>query len=204
MRPLWDFPTVFEHIIPQISSPLVMTILLSFFEQYWSSFGSSFAQIFSRLIFGKIMLRIYFPVQRGVGLRMAGGGILPSNVGIHINNCITSFFVKKLSLIVNNMIPTRASYTIPITGSLLFGDTICLGMCIISFASAFVSKDWGTNIFISSPSKSALYGVVTERLSLNVDQGNTFTQWPMIDILCKEGCQLKSTKSSLSRCLSTM
>lgn len=181
-----------------------MTILLSFFEQYWSSLASSLALIFSRLIFGKIMLRICFPVQRGVGLSIAGGGILPSKVGIHINNCITSFLVKKLSHIVNNMIPTRASYTIPMTGSLLFGETICLGICMISLASAFVSNDWGTNIFISSPSKSALYGVVTERLSLNVDQGKTLTLCPMIDILCNEGCQLKSTKSSLSRCLSTM
>jgi hypothetical protein len=81
------------------------------------------------------------PVQRGTGLNIAGGGIHPSNVGIHIKSYITSIFVRKLSLIVKSITPTKASCTIPIIGSLFLGDTICQGICMISFASAFVSND---------------------------------------------------------------
>jgi len=53
-------------------------------------------------------------------------------------------------------------------GLLPCGATIYFGTDMISLISAFVSNDCGTCMFISSPSKSALYGDVTERLSLNV------------------------------------
>eukprot|EP00961_Rhodomonas_salina_P120286 1619026-Rhodomonas_salina.2 len=62
--------------------------------------------------------------------------------------------------------------------------------------SDLVSYDWGRCRFISSPSKSALYGEVTERLSRNVEYGMIFTRCPIIDILCSDGCRLKITQSS--------
>mmetsp|Transcript_27825 Transcript_27825/g.91056 ORF Transcript_27825/g.91056 Transcript_27825/m.91056 type:complete len:322 (-) Transcript_27825:482-1447(-) len=50
-------------------------------------------------------------------------------------------------------------------------------------------------MFISSPSKSALYGDVTERLSRKVEYGMMRTRWPMMDILCSEGWRLNTTSS---------
>jgi hypothetical protein len=66
------------------------------------------------------------------------------------------------------LIPRSASYTTPIQGAFFYGATIYLGTDIISLISAFVSNDYGTCIFISSPSKSALYGVVTLKFKRNV------------------------------------
>ena len=48
-----------------------------------------------------------------------------------------------------------------------------LGTIMISCSSARAKYDCGTCRFISSPSKSALYGLVTERVSRNVDQSST-------------------------------
>ena len=69
--------------------------------------------------------------------------------------------------------------------------------------SARVPSDWGTCKFISSPSKSALYGDVTLRFMRKVDQGSTLTRWPIMDILCSVGCRLKMMTSSSCRCRST-
>lgn len=112
------------------------------------------------------------------------------------------------------------SCTIPITGLLDCGVRMFLWTIMSSPISALVSKLWGTWRFISSPSKSALYGVVTLekaqdkisinrqtqghlRFNLNVDQGNILTRWPIIDILCRVGCRLKTMRSSSIMCLST-
>ena len=54
-------------------------------------------------------------------------------------------------------------------------------------ASARASTVCGTCIFISSPSKSALYGVVHDKFMRNVLYGNTFTSCAMMDILCNDG-----------------
>lgn len=53
------------------------------------------------------------------------------------------------------------SCTIPMTGLLDWGVTIIRGTMASSWISALVSRDCGRWRFISSPSKSALYGVVT-------------------------------------------
>jgi hypothetical protein len=50
------------------------------------------------------------------------------------------------------------------TGLFDCGVIIILGTSAKLEISAFVSKDWGRCRFISSPSKSALYGVVTLKL----------------------------------------
>lgn len=52
------------------------------------------------------------------------------------------------------------------------------GTIMISCVSARVSGVWGTCMFISSPSKSALYGDVTDRFSRKVEYGSTRTRWP--------------------------
>ena len=46
---------------------------------------------------------------------------------------------------------------------------------MISLVSARASAVWGTCMFISSPSKSALYGEVTDRFSLKVEYGKMRT-----------------------------
>lgn len=71
--------------------------------------------------------------------------------------------------------------------------------------------------FISSPSKSALYGVQTHSLSRKVRHGLTFTRWAMMEscagvrrsrhpeaeaderTLCRLGCRLKSTTLRIAR-----
>lgn len=62
-------------------------------------------------------------------------------------------------------------------------------------ASALASQVYGTWIFISSPSKSALYGVQTHSLNLKVFHSITLTLCAIIDILCKDGYLLKITTS---------
>lgn len=76
-----------------------------------------------RLILGMIKEKIYFPVQRGLGFKMAGVGNF-SSYPTHIIKFITSSFSIKVSLRVKSMTPRRASYTIPITGLLSLGETI--------------------------------------------------------------------------------
>ena len=53
------------------------------------------------------------------------------------------------------------------TGLLAWGEMMLLGTIISSFISALVSCVWATCMFISSPSKSALYGEVTDRFNLH-------------------------------------
>ncbi len=75
------------------------------------------------------------------------------------------------------------------------GVMICLGVRWMLRISALVSMDWGTCRFISSPPKSALYGVVSLRFMRKVDQGRTRTWCPIILILWSEGWRLNTTRS---------
>ena len=50
-------------------------------------------------------------------------------------------------------------------------------------------------MFISSPSKSALYGDVTERFNWNVLVFTILTRCAIILILCSVGCRLNKTMS---------
>ena len=54
-------------------------------------------------------------------------------------------------------------------------------------------------MFISSPSKSALYGVQTHSLKRSVRHGMMRARWAMMDILCSDGCRLNSTTSPFWR-----
>ena len=67
------------------------------------------------------------------------------------------------------------SCTMPMTGRLDCGVIIWRGAIMSSLTSARVSTYCGKCKFISSPSKSALYGVVQLRFMRNVDQGSTLT-----------------------------
>mmetsp|Transcript_3891 Transcript_3891/g.13707 ORF Transcript_3891/g.13707 Transcript_3891/m.13707 type:complete len:295 (-) Transcript_3891:837-1721(-) len=73
-----------------------------------------------------------------------------------------------------------------------------------AIASARASSVCGTCRFISSPSKSALYGAHTHSLKRNVRHGITRTLCAMMDILWSEGWRLKSAMSPFSRWRSTM
>lgn len=61
---------------------------------------------------------IYLPVQSFSGFKIAGYGISPSQFSIHISRLMTFARVKKVFLRVNNRIPSKASYTMPMTGLL--------------------------------------------------------------------------------------
>ena len=62
------------------------------------------------------------------------------------------------------------------TALLDYGVITYLGTLIKCLISDVASIFYGTCIFISSPSKSALYGVVTARFNLNVYPFKTLTR----------------------------
>jgi hypothetical protein len=66
---------------------------------------------------GRTKLKIYFPVQRGYGLRMAGYGIA-SRSSIHMTRFIRSSCVMNVSLEVRSIVPSKESWTIPMIGLL--------------------------------------------------------------------------------------
>ena len=65
---------------------------------------------------------------------------------------------------------------------LFFGDIKFSFTSRRIFASALASSFWGEWIFISSPSKSALYGWHTHKLNLNVLSGTTLIRWAIMYI----------------------
>lgn len=99
----------------------------------------------------------HFPLQGG------NAALGPSRVvNDHYRRFAQSLTLsKKTSLLVNLRTAVSVSCTIPMTGLLDWGVTIIRGTMASSWISALVSRDWGRWRFISSPSKSALYGVVT-------------------------------------------
>lgn len=75
----------------------------------------------------------------------------------------------KQSRSVNLRTPQSVSWTMPMTGLLAWGEMMLRGTAQMLMSSARVSSLWGTCRFISSPSKSALYGDVTDRLRRKVE-----------------------------------
>ena len=97
-----------------------------------------------------------------------------NSTSLHI--WLTLTFSRNTSLLVNLLTAIKESCTIPMTGLFDWGVTTFLGTIMISVISARASKDCGTCKFISSPSKSALYGVVTLKCNIitkKVSQGTT-------------------------------
>jgi len=96
---------------------------------------------------------------------------------------------------VSRWAPSSASCTIPMHGLLAWGEIICCGTAMSSATLAVAHGDCIRCMFISSPSKSALYGLAHERLRRNVCPGTITTRWPIMPIRCSKGCRLKMTTS---------
>src|SRR3989441_457415 len=92
----------------------------------------------------------------------------------------------------------------PMTGPPNRGERMCSCTRMRTRASARASSLCRTCRFISSPSKSALYGGHTARLKRNVLWGMTRTSCAIMDIRCREGCRLNSTMSPSTSCRSTV
>jgi hypothetical protein len=54
-----------------------------------------------------------FPVHKGLGFKIAGGGIFPLKLGIHISNCIINSLLINASLLVKIEQPSNVSCTKP-------------------------------------------------------------------------------------------
>ena len=117
------------------------------------------------------MLNTCLPVHSGCGLRMAGFGTLPSQSSSHMMMFMKTSLVMNVSRLVIKRQPKSVSCTMAMTGLFACGDTIIFGTIINSLTSALVSYDCGRCMFISSPSKSALYGGVTDRFNRKVEYG---------------------------------
>jgi len=106
----------------------------------------------------------------------------------------------------------------------MYEPYVCICICMLWRTSALASSVCGRCMFISSPSKSALYGVqahsktayvnvcmyyvcmyvcmyLKKPLNRNVLHGNTLTLCAMIDILCRDGCRLNSTYVCMYVCM---
>ncbi len=147
-----------------------------------------------------------FPVQRHTGFKIVGGGrfINSSASQNHDRTFVNSYRFRKMSREVNKKDVVKKSCISATIGSPLLGVTIFCVTPIKWSVSLRASKVWGTWMFISSPSKSALKGAQTHSLNLRVFPGATLTLNPIILILCKLGCLLNMTTSPSRRCLSTI
>ena len=144
---------------------------------------------------GRSSVASCFPDQSARGFRTHGTGTRPSHVGSVTRIWKSSSRSTKLSLAVMSAAPRSVSCTIAITGRLLCGETSWLEGVISIAASARASCVCGTCMFISSPSKSALYGVVHERFIRNVLCETTRTRCAISDMRWSDGCRLKITTS---------
>ncbi len=98
----------------------------------------------------------------------------------------------------------RKSLIAPMIGPPYLGERIWSWTRMSMSASERDSSLCGTCRFISSPSKSALYGGQTDGWSLKVLKGRTLTVCAITDMRWSDGCLLKRTMSPSIRCLSTM
>jgi len=144
-RPPAPEPTTYFCKAPDNNSPFLIIIV----ESSLFLNPSLLFQISIVIFSGMIKLMICFPVHRGYGLRIAGIGnypyrsslpeVFPDWLSIHMTKFMTYYLVKKVSLMVKRYTPSKASWTIPITGALFLGATICFGTWVICFNSAIVS-----------------------------------------------------------------
>ena len=111
---------------------------------------------------------------------------------------------KRGLLCVRKYAPVMWSWMAPMMGPPYLGDRMFSCTCMRILASARASSDCRTCRFISSPSKSALYGGQSVRLNLKVRPSMILTRCAIMDILCSEGCLLNRTTSPSTSCLSTV
>ena len=145
------------------------------------------------------------PVQSMRGLKMEGGGSWKNSLASVMPDriCMNYFLVKKRSLSVMRYAVVKKSWMSAMMGSPPFGVMILDATPMRCRASLLASSVWGTWIFISSPSKSALKGEHTHSLNLKVFPGDILALKPIILTLCSDGCLLKITISSSLICRST-
>ena len=176
-------PMVFLHNVPVMSSPRSTRTPVSSTEKSPSSASRAHALVRISDTSGTNIVNTCLPVHRGCGLSTAGLGTLPSQFSSHIRMFMKTSLVMKQSRLVIRRQASSVSCTTAITGLFACGETIIFGTIISSCTSARVSMDCGRCMFISSPSKSALYGGVTEMFMRNVEYGMMRTRCPMMDIL---------------------
>ena len=193
ITPPEQLPRVLLQSWPQRSWPWRITTVVS--ERRLPAPDPCF---FANEMGGRSIEKTCFPDQSGRGLRMQGGGTRRdplSTCRIFIISCMTCPRVRKVFLDVIRYAPTRESWMIPMQG-LLF---CALRICSLTHASVRASVDAVTDCkkckFISSPSKSALYGDVQQRLRRNVFSGITTTRCAIMLFSRREGCLLNRTIS---------
>lgn len=81
-----------------------------------------------------------FPVQSGFGIRIAGWGTFPSQVGRYMSRSIISAQSMNTSLLVIMRTAQRVSCTMPITGLLAWGVISCLKISPIFEERVLVKK----------------------------------------------------------------
>jgi hypothetical protein len=158
-----------------------------------------------RLVGRSSTVKICLPVHISTGLMMAGGGSSTASAAspryaASRANCER---VRKTPCRVSTYAPVRKSCVAATTISPLRGVTRFSSTPSSSSDSARASSVCGRCRFISSPSKSALYGAHTHSLKRNVRPDMTRARCAMIDSLCSDGCRLKSTTSPSVRWRST-
>ena len=122
-----------------------------------------------------------------------------------ISKFIASRSVKIISFRVNRNAPNKESWNIPTIDLLLAGLIICHGTAAKFFNSDSLSISCGIWRFISSPSKSALYGLVSPTFILKVSPWyKILTIWHIIDNLWRVGWRLNKTPSPSIICLCTL
>lgn len=145
---------------------------------------------------------VYAPAMFWFGIKIAGVGISYMSMCVIIS--MTSSRWKNTFDLDSRWMPSSPSCTRPISG-----DSLCVLMAnlliiISSCSSAFASSPCGTWMFSSSPSKSALSGVVTDTLIRTVLNGSILTRRPNIEYLWSDGWRLIATRSSSISCLCTI
>ena len=182
MMPPADVPMLFLHSEPAHSTPRRITTHRSCMSSTPSFSSSTPSDVPLRTTIcsentGSSSENSCLPVHRGRGFSTAGGGRFScpgmrgsTNSGylMGITICMICSRVKKVSLSVSSITATSESCTSPMIGLLDCGEISCVRTHISSCASATASTVRNTCRFISSPSKSALYGVVSQTGRRNV------------------------------------
>ena len=199
-----DVPSDFLSMTPVTRRPDWMSTSPSDQLSVLPPFLGNRAPLPAKLSFGRMSEKICLPVHRGRGFRMAGWGTTPSQSSpTHMTMLKSRSWSMNVSFDVMRADASSESWTMPMTGLFDWGLTTLRGTIMSCWSSALAATFWGTCKFISSPSKSALYGDVTDRFSRNVEWSRTLTRWAMMDILWSDGWRLKTMRSSSRRCRST-
>ncbi len=124
---------------------------------------------------GKNNEKSCFPVYAGPSLVLVPGFGSSPEYPPNMARFENSWTVNTVSSFVRRYAPVTKSLNAPIIGPPYLGEINWSWTLIRRIASALASSLCGTCRFISSPSKSALYGGQTDGCNLNVLPGRTLT-----------------------------